>query len=228
MMRIVPTNRKCGVAAETDFLAEYKGASGMFYAKTNTSRQRSLELGKYDDGTSTNLHADGGSIDSRSQTPFDDDHQSHETRKNPLLSKALHELDQSLIEGDRQRMAQSWNSLGLVRLHTQLDPHEAIRCHRNALQLLLASSTTSTEEDSGGPPSIAPYSIDASCSQHALELATTYKDLGLCYERLNDTTEAMTMYLEAQRIVSTEKLLVESHPQMLALNRAIDRIQRIL
>lgn len=242
-IRVVPTRRRSSrmfqPPGETDFLTEYKGASGMFYAKSNTSSQyQVLESSKNDENDTTANFPTDGNDDSRSPTATrkenvscscQQDHDESRDTRNPLLSKALHELDQSLIAGDRQRMAQAWNSLGLVRLHTQLKPHEAIRCHRNALQLLLSSSssptTSTTEEDS----SSSSGACQGACSsQHLLELATTYKDLGLCYERLNDTNEAMAMYLEAQKILSTEKLLVETHPQILALKRAIDRIQRIL
>lgn len=257
MMRVAPTRKRSSLCSrmfqpgEPDYLKEYKGGSGMFYAKMNTSNQRSFEERKYNVDTTASFQADGSTKrNEEEKDPCCWCHQHHDDNddvverqqtKNPLLSKALQELDQSLIEGDRQRMAQSWNSLGLVRLHTQRDPHEAIRCHRNALQLLVSSSSsTSTATDEDGPSCGAsvravPPCIDASssssssCSQQSLlELATTYNDLGLCYERLNDTKEAMTMYLEAQKILSTEKLLVESHPRIVALNRAIDRIQRIL
>lgn len=142
-------------------------------------------------------------------------------QKNPLLLNALEELNRSLIEGDVQKMAQSWNSLGLVRLHTQLDPHEAIRCHKNALQLLQTSPSMDVTTTSHPSTTIV-----TGTNSHALELAATFHDLGLCYERLNDMNEAMKSYLHARDILSSKNLLIDSHPQTLALNRAIERIQK--
>lgn len=141
---------------------------------------------------------------------------------NHLLLKALNELDQSLKEGNQQRMAEAWNSLGLVRLHTELNPREAIRCHENALQLLRSSSSSLSSSSSEVEQMVGTDSC------FPLELATTFHDLGFCYERLKDTTHALELYQAAKRILTKEHGILDSYPRLRALERSIERLQRRL
>ena len=135
--------------------------------------------------------------------------------RNPVLVRAMEELQQSLVEGNHRRMIEAWNSLGLVHLHTELDPREAIRCHENALQLLQSSSALM-----GGNER-----IEKQFDQYfLLELATTFHDLGLCYERLNDTKQALELYQRAKEVLARQSGHMEAYPRMSALERVIDRL----
>lgn len=125
--------------------------------------------------------------------------------ENPLLTTSLDELEESLLDGNSQRIAEAWNSLGLVRLHTQHNPEEALRCHENALNLL--------------------SSLDSHSAVHYTHLATTLHDVGLCYERLNNTARALEYYGRAARLLE-EQHFDASHERLLAINRAIARVQR--
>ncbi len=235
-LKVDPTRKlspgRC-ILLEADFLAEYKGASRNAYAKAITTHSCTSA----EEDRLSSFQASGVAVDRKTLSLEQGKEEGEEVKRpvesNPLLAQALEELDRNLVKGDRHRMAQSWNSLGLVRLHTQLDILEAIRCHKNALQLLQSSSSSpSSSSSSSSSFSLSPHHHhshdDARAASDSLELATTFHDLGLCYERLNDTNQAMQSYLQARDILSSENLLMESHPQIIALNRAIDRIQGIL
>jgi tetratricopeptide (TPR) repeat protein len=117
--------------------------------------------------------------------------------KNPLLKCVLRDLRRWQTESNLEETAKAWCALGLIRLHTQRNPTEAIRCHKEALRLY---------------------------QQDPIENAVTLNDLGLCYERLNQQDKALQTYKEASRLLDLH--LSESHPTKLAVERSLARLHR--
>jgi tetratricopeptide (TPR) repeat protein len=116
--------------------------------------------------------------------------------KNPLLKCVLRDLKRWQTEDNLEETAKAWGALGLIRLHTQHNPREAIRCHKEALRLC----------------------------QDPIENAVTLNDLGLCFERLNQQDKALQTYKETSRLLDTH--LSESHPTKLAVERSLARLHR--
>jgi tetratricopeptide (TPR) repeat protein len=116
---------------------------------------------------------------------------------NPVLAAVLLDLEKSQTEGDQQKIAEAWNSLGLVRLHTQHNTKEAIICHKKALKMCI----------------------------DPVETAITLNDLGFCYERLNEHDQAMQVYKQAMQLLGNR--LADSHPRKLGLERNMARLLRM-
>eukprot|EP00934_Nitzschia_sp_Nitz4_P002148 Nitzschia sp. Nitz4//scaffold63_size106090//81538//82095//NITZ4_004406-RA/size106090-processed-gene-0.133-mRNA-1//1//CDS//3329556023//2148//frame0 len=123
--------------------------------------------------------------------------------QNPLLNKALDDLERCQDGGCKRTIAEAWNALGLVRLHTQRDPQEALRCHDCALQLLESMGGNDVNSD----------------------LAATLNDLGLCHERLGDKAKAMQLYQRAREVLEGQDFK-SSHERLQAVDRAIARVSR--
>jgi tetratricopeptide (TPR) repeat protein len=116
---------------------------------------------------------------------------------NPLLECVLDDLKRSEREGDLAQTIEAWNALGLIRLHTQRNASEALKCHKQALSL---------------------------CSK-AMETSITWTDMGLCYERLGDEQEALLCYQRAYELL--EDSVSESHPRRAGLKRVLARLRRM-
>lgn len=101
---------------------------------------------------------------------------------------------------ETKKIAETWNSLGLMRLHMQKDIQAARDCHQEALKIIEGT-------------------------KFRMELSVTLHDLGYCYERLNQLEEALKNYQLALQVLEEEHLSKE-HPRMIAIQRAIDRISR--
>jgi tetratricopeptide (TPR) repeat protein len=119
-----------------------------------------------------------------------------------LLQSVLRDLETTK---DQVKLAETYNSLGLMRLHMQKDPLGAMECHTQAKELLLRHCNN--EED-------------------GVELlAITYSDLGYCHERLSETDQALIQYKLARTKLS--QVLSPDHPRMIAVQRAMDRVLRM-
>lgn len=101
---------------------------------------------------------------------------------------------------ETKKIAETWNSLGLMRLHMQKDIQAAKDCHQEALKIIEGT-------------------------KFRMELSVTLHDLGYCYERLNQQEEALKNYKLALRVLEEEHISKE-HPRMIAVQRAVDRISR--
>ena len=131
-----------------------------------------------------------------------DEFETLSARQPILLAQVLADLTRFTEEFGpyHLKVAEAWNSLGLIRLHIQADPEEAIKCQKEALVIQRLST-----------PSV--------------ELAATLNDLALCYERIGESEHALELYLEAEgvlRICSPSP----SHPVCLCTDRCIARLQR--
>ncbi|KAL7572393.1 hypothetical protein ACA910_021601 [Epithemia clementina (nom. ined.)] len=100
-----------------------------------------------------------------------------------------------------EKVAEAWNSLGLIRMHVQLDPFAAIECHKEALRIQRLQSCPS------------------------LKLAATLNDLAMCYERVRESERALELYLEAE-IVLKRCAASSTHPVTISTDRCIARLQR--
>ena len=117
---------------------------------------------------------------------------------NPLLESVLFELTQAEKAGDRTQTIEAWNALGLIRLHTQRNPSEALRCHQHALTL---------------------------CTQ-SMETSNTCADIGLCYERLGQDEEALKCYEKAYSLLRANNVS-DAHPRVIGLKRVLARLGRM-
>ena len=115
---------------------------------------------------------------------------------NRLLRCVLNDLQRLQQEGNQEQISEAWNSLGLIRLHTQHNAEAAIRCHRQALQFC----------------------------QDPVEIAVTLNDLGYCFERLQQPDRALVIYKQAQQII--QEHAPDSHPRKVSIERSLARILR--
>eukprot|EP00540_Astrosyne_radiata_P021483 CAMPEP_0116839464 /NCGR_PEP_ID=MMETSP0418-20121206/9786_1 /TAXON_ID=1158023 /ORGANISM="Astrosyne radiata, Strain 13vi08-1A" /LENGTH=143 /DNA_ID=CAMNT_0004469587 /DNA_START=96 /DNA_END=527 /DNA_ORIENTATION=+ len=111
----------------------------------------------------------------------------------------LHRYQRDLGEW-HEKVAETWNSLGLIRLHMQRDAEAALGCHQEALKIF-------RKQD-------AP-----------LSMAITLNDLGYCYERLGKREDALNIYKEAVDLLRKSKI-GSSHPRMIATQRSMNRLMR--
>ena len=99
-----------------------------------------------------------------------------------------------------EKVAETWNSLGLIRLHMQQDAHGAKHCFEEALRIF--------------------EQIDSQAS-----IAITLNDLGCCLERLQENEKAISVYQKARQLLEAEKYSA-THPRMLSTERSISRLLR--
>lgn len=125
-----------------------------------------------------------------------------EEESNHLVQNVMGDLQQAQQSGSASRTCEAWNALGLIRLHTRRNPSGALECHEIALQLITSSNT------------------QAKCMQEA----TTLNDIGLCYERLEQTKEAVLAYEQAMEMM--KEGISPTHPQRMSLERTMARLSR--
>ena len=137
---------------------------------------------------------------------------------NPALNKVLLELRSCLKANDKKggdrtddgkqdhcyedeiKLAESWNALGLIRIHMQQKTDEARKCHLRALEI-----------------------YNKHKKNNAVATATTLKDLGFCYEKLTQHGQAIKMYRDAVDILKGEKVPSDN----LLLNATLRSIARL-
>ena len=119
-----------------------------------------------------------------------------------VLRQVLADMKRHRQSGDSQKMAETWNALGLIRLHMQRDASSARECHEEALRIL--------QQDD--------------CNNKRL-IAITLHDLGYCCERMEERTDALSLYKEAISLLQQDDC-DKSHPRMIATQRAMNRVLR--
>jgi tetratricopeptide (TPR) repeat protein len=129
---------------------------------------------------------------------------SEEDEENTLLVEVLHDLEQQRHDlGDSHvQVAETWNSLGLIRLHMQHNIRDAIECHERALRIYRKQQEEAKQA-----------------------MAVTLHDLGYCYERLGQRDRALQQYQEAMTILKNQNYQA-SHPRRIATQRSMDRVLR--
>jgi tetratricopeptide (TPR) repeat protein len=122
--------------------------------------------------------------------------------KKSLLEEVLHDLDryQTLFGDADIKTAEMWTSLGLIRLHIENDPDGAVSCFNESLRIFMKNSDLKS-------------------------VATTWNDLGLCFERLHMYDDALKSYLKARDIFEEESFS-KSHPSIISSERSICRLLR--
>jgi len=141
-----------------------------------------------------------------------------------VLEEVLRDLSQQISElgPNHLSVAETWNTLGLIRLHMQRDVLAALKCHQTALQIYQSHNNKNNNSSSASSSS---SSSSISSSVTPLQLAVTLNDLGKCLERNDQREEALEKYLEAQRYMRQAN---RSHKDIVAtsIDRAIARLQR--
>ena len=129
-------------------------------------------------------------------------HEKKDDKENIILRQIQSNLKRHVCEfgDDSLKVAETWNSLGLVRLHMQRDAQAARKCHTEALRIFRLL-------------------------QVPVSTAITLNDLGYCYERLNERQRALDLYSEALEVLKRENM-EKSHPRMIATQRSISRVMR--
>ena len=139
---------------------------------------------------------------------------------------------------ERIRLAECWNALGLVRIHMQQDVKEAKKCHQRALQIYKSTDCYSQQQrnftgsgkhrhDGAKADSCKPDGGKMRGKEEEstvmLAVAITLKDIGLCYERLNQHEKSLSRYQECLNIFRSQDLSKE-HTQVVATLRSISRL----
>ena len=102
-----------------------------------------------------------------------------------------------------KQVAETWNSLGLIRLHMQHNVQAAVKCHQEALSIYKVNPASST-----------------------LEIAVTLNDLGRCFERLSDPKRALEIYEQAAEMVRSDDSIRKTHSVVESVKRAVARLRR--
>lgn len=198
--------------------------------RTSSSSSRSSSSGGSSDSTdranNTQSNHDSISVDSSSSSS-----------RGPIivvLEEVLRDLSQQISElgPNHLSVAETWNTLGLIRLHMQRDVRAALQCHQRALQIYQYhtnnknnnnNKNSSSSSSSASSSSSSSFSIDSGATP--LQWAVTLNDLGKCLERNDQREEALEKYLEAQRFMRQAN---RSHKDIVAtsIDRAIARLQR--
>ena len=140
-------------------------------------------------------------------SPYEESDFSEESKNPWALEQVLADIDRLSQElgPTHTKIAETWNSLGLIRLHVQNMVSAAIKCHEEALYIYRSNSDE--------------------CS---LAIAATLNDLGLCYERIEDQARALSAYEEAERILQSDDSTGSSSRCLLfSVQKAIARIRRL-
>jgi tetratricopeptide (TPR) repeat protein len=126
---------------------------------------------------------------------------SSETKKT-LLDGILEDLDrcQELLGDTDIKTAHTWTSLGLIRLHLEHDAQGALTCFKESLRIFMNNDDLKS-------------------------VATTWNDLGLCFERLEMYDKALKSYMKARDIFEAESFSA-SHPCIVSSQRSIGRLLR--
>jgi tetratricopeptide (TPR) repeat protein len=99
------------------------------------------------------------------------------------------------------KVADTWNSLGLIRLHMQHNESAAIKCHQEAIKIYKMNDLST------------------------LQLAVTLGDLGACYERVGEPEHALGIYQEALQMLEVSEVS-SSHLVAQSIMRSIARLKR--
>lgn len=122
--------------------------------------------------------------------------------ENVVVKQVLHDLDRFLMDlgESHEKVAETWNSLGLIRLHMQQDAKEAKSCFEEALRIFAKND-------------------------NQVSTAITLNDLGYCHERLLEYDKAMESYRKALQLLEAMKFS-ETHPRMISIQRSLSRLLR--
>jgi tetratricopeptide (TPR) repeat protein len=119
-----------------------------------------------------------------------------------LLKEVLDDLVryQTLLGDDAVKTAEAWTSLGLIRLHLENDANAAVSCFKESLRIFMKNNDLKS-------------------------VATTWNDLGICFERLHLHEDALKSYIKAREIFEAESFS-KSHPCIVSSQRSICRLLR--
>lgn len=126
--------------------------------------------------------------------------QARDSEKDVVLRQVLADMKRHRLSGESSKVAETWNSLGLIRLHMQRDASSARECHEEALRIVRNLGDKKL-------------------------IAITLHDLGYCLERMQEREQALTKYEEAISHLK-QACVNKSHPRMIATQRAMDRVLR--
>lgn len=138
-------------------------------------------------------------------SPHEDSDSSDDIERPLVLKQVLADLMQYTEElgPTHIKVAETWNSLGLIRLHMQHNVQAAIKCHTEALEIYMLVN--------------APK----------IDLAVTLNDLGRCYERSKDQIKALETYEQAEELVRSDSSIRKTHSVVDSLQRAVARLRRL-
>ena len=147
----------------------------------------------------------GDSVTAKHPSPHEDSDSSDDVERPLVLKQVLADLLRLTEElgPTHLKVAEVWNSLGLIRLHMQRNVQAAVKCHQEALAIFRCNQESST-----------------------VDIAVTLNDLGRCYERLDYQQEALQTYEEAVAMICKDTSIQKTHTVVESLNRAVARLRR--
>jgi hypothetical protein len=182
-----PTNTLFTLFTSGTFVSQKKSLSPWNMCNNNTVRTSSVQIRQ----RPMSPHED---TDSESEDP-------------PVLSRVLEDLAKLTNEfgPNDVKVADAWNSLGLIRQHMMRNMPAAIKCHQRALDIYRCNN----EE----------------VSKMTMQIAVTLIDLGSCYERTAQSEQALRKYEEAECLLETSDIS-PSHRIFCSVERAVARLKR--
>jgi tetratricopeptide (TPR) repeat protein len=168
-------------------------------------------------------------------------HTSNQEEEFPVLQRVVSELQWAQKEHGfhHPKVAEAWSALGLVKIHMQRDPAQALMCHEHALRIFreLDQKSTQTQEeqqDDDEPQSdtadattttTTTSSSSSNATTYATATAITLNDVAYCHEQLQQTEQALQFYQESLRIMQQQGVS-QYHPHMVSTTRALFRLGR--
>jgi tetratricopeptide (TPR) repeat protein len=150
-----------------------------------------------------------------------------EETSNPVLKQVLNDLKQAeqTYGSNHYIVVDSWNALGLIRIHMQRDVIGARKCHQHALNIIFLHTQNNPTKSSPLSSSSSSSSSTPSSNSLSRQTATTLTDLAYCDERLKRYDIALANYQKALEILTKE--LSENHPQVISTRRAVTRLVQL-
>jgi tetratricopeptide (TPR) repeat protein len=150
----------------------------------------------------------------------------------PVLQRVVSELQWAQKEYGfhHPKVAEAWNALGLVKIHMQRDPTQALMCHEHALRIFreLDQEKKRHEEPQEHDQEQSQSDADAAAvtaASYATATAITLNDVAYCHEQLQQTEQALQFYQESLQIMQQHDVS-QYHPHMVSATRALFRLGR--
>jgi tetratricopeptide (TPR) repeat protein len=211
-------------------LLHYKGCDPKDNRTTTTTRSK-------DSSSSSDsiITSSSSSTSTSDNNNINKNHTSNQEEEFPVLQRVVSELQWAQKEHGfhHPKVAEAWSALGLVKIHMQRDPTQALMCHEHALRIFRELDQKSKKQRQEQEQEDEPQSENADATTTTAAAATTYatataitlNDVAYCHEQLQQTEQALQFYQESLRIMQQQGVS-QYHPHMVSTTRALFRLGR--
>jgi tetratricopeptide (TPR) repeat protein len=200
-------------------LVHYKGCDLKDNLTSTTSKESSSSDSS--DSSSNSSHIQNSMCRSENQ---------NEDEEFPVLQRVVSELQWAQKEYGfhHPKVAEAWSALGLVKIHMQRDPAQALMCHEHALRIFRELDQTRKrheEQQQQQQRQRHEQEDPQSDPTYATATAITLNDVAYCHEQLHQTEQALQFYQESLQLMQQQEVS-QYHPHMVSTTRALFRLGR--